>query len=431
METKNIHIILIAYYFPPANAIGGARPFRFYKYLKQMGYSCTVITASTEAAGTTDDILVIPDRTGAIWTGEAKARRLSVSAHMERIIRRFVIPACTGVIWSVDVAASCREIIARHRPERRVVVYSTFPPLGVLLAGLMVVVRNRIPWICDFRDPLGLALDVNIYSRFNRFAARSLETMAFRTATAVIANTENIASEWRTLYPWARHRLHVIWNGFDPEQQPKARELPPRRHKVIIHAGELYAGRNPNIILESLARLRTHIAEARRVRIMLVGPIGYGAGIDTSLFEEGTRDGWLDLNRQIPKEDAQCLTEEADGLLLLQPQSAIQVPGKLFDYICIGRPILALVPRFSAVEYILRHAGVPYVCIYSNDDAPTTDRKLFEFIQLPSHPVPFSSWFHEGFGAKQQTAQLSSIIDAIDDASSPSSDQCRQPSVHL
>jgi hypothetical protein len=164
---------------------------------------------------------------------------------------------------------------------------------------------------------------------------------------------------------------------------------------------------------------------------MLVGPIGYGAGIDTSLFEEGTRDGWLDLNRQIPKEDAQCLTEEADGLLLLQPQSAIQVPGKLFDYICIGRPILALVPRFSAVEYILRHAGVPYVCIYSNDDAPTTDRKLFEFIQLPSHPVPFSSWFHEGFGAKQQTAQLSSIIDAIDDASSPSSDQCRQPSVHL
>lgn len=415
MGTQKAHIILIAYHFPPDSAIGGARPFRFYKYLKRMGYSCTVITASNQAADTADDVLVIPDSIGAIWAGEAKAERLSVSAHIERIIRRFVIPACTGVVWSVDVAASCREIIARHCPERRVVVYSTFPPLGALLAGLAVAVRDRSPWICDFRDPLGLATAVNLYSRFSRFAARSLEAMAFRTATAVIANTENLAAEWRDLYPWARHKLHVIWNGFDPEQQPKAGELPLRRQKVIIHAGDLYAGRNPNVILESLARLRTHMSEARRVRIMLVGPVGYGAEIGTSLFEEGTRDGWLDLClRQVPKEDAQRLTREADGLLLLQPQSAIQVPGKLFEYICIGRPILALVPKVSAVEYILRQAGVPYVCIYSNDDAPTADRKLSEFIQLPSHPVPFSAWFHEGFGAKQQTAHLSSIIDAIE-----------------
>ena len=36
-------ILLIAYHFPPSNAVGGARLFRFYKYLKRLGYDCRVV----------------------------------------------------------------------------------------------------------------------------------------------------------------------------------------------------------------------------------------------------------------------------------------------------------------------------------------------------------------------------------------------------
>jgi len=223
-----------------------------------------------------------------------------------------------------------------------------------------------------------------------------------------------MAQEWFDVYPLAGHKLHVIFNGFDPEQQPRAREIPPRTWRVIIHAGELYGGRKPNIILESLARLRETSALARGVRILLQGSIGHEGDIPKALAEKATRDGWLQINdRSIPRAEALRLIEESDGLLLLQPQSAIQVPGKLFDYVCVGRPILALVPRSSAVEEILKQAGVPNVCVYSDDGGEVVDRKLLTYLELPAQPMPLSDSFETAFNVAHQTKQLSTIIDAL------------------
>ena|SRR5471032_2401084 len=412
MEQPKACIIIIAYYFPPDSGIGGIRPFRFYKYLKKMGYECTVITASAQSAPAPSDIVVVPDEIGKIWAS-AKRPQLSFLAHFERLVRRFGIPACTGVIWAKDVTAVCLDLIRRHDPDRPIIVYTTYPPLGTLLAGLIIAWRRRVAWICDFRDPMSPGSSVN-YSAFSRFLARRLESSAFHTADAVIANTKAMAQEWFDVYPLAGHKLHVIFNGFDPEQQPRAREIPPRTWRVIIHAGELYGGRKPNIILESLARLRETSALARGVRILLQGSIGHEGDIPKALAEKATRDGWLQINdRSIPRAEALRLIEESDGLLLLQPQSAIQVPGKLFDYVCVGRPILALVPRSSAVEEILKQAGVPNVCVYSDDGGEVVDRKLLTYLELPAQPMPLSDSFETAFNVAHQTKQLSTIIDAL------------------
>ena len=115
----------------------------------------------------------------------------------------------------------------------------------------------------------------------------------------------------------------------------------------------------------------------------------------------------------VSKADALRLNEEADGLLLLQPQSDVQVPGKIFEYICIGRPILALVPRESAVEQVLAKSGVPYVCLYSDDEPEIMDQKVLQFLRLPSRSVPYSDWFRNNFNAEYQAAQLASIIGQI------------------
>ncbi len=105
--------------------------------------------------------------------------------------------------------------------------------------------------------------------------------------------------------------------------------------------------------------------------------------------------------------------EEADGLLLVQPQSDVQIPGKLFEYICIGRPILAFVPQRSAVEQILEKAGVPYVCVYVDDEMEVIDRKILAFLGLPSASTPYNAWFQNNFNAEYQTEQLASIIRGI------------------
>jgi glycosyltransferase involved in cell wall biosynthesis len=411
MQQAKPRVILIAYHFPPAQEIGGFRPFRFYKYLKQMGYVCQVITATEPEEECRADVVYVPDRLRPIWEGRRK-QRLSLKAWVELLIRKLMFPGHIGIMWSMEVAARCRQTLRDH-PQDSFVLFSTYPPLGVLLAGLIVRVREGIPWIADFRDPID-GLGAGVLPRHARFWNHRLEGFVFRRADAVVANAEGAAMMWRDRYPDAQGKLHVICNGFDPEDAPTARELPPRNQKMILHAGALYHGRNPNRVIESLSRLRKRgMSEASSVSILLLGMVDAKSELDAALYKEAERDGWLELRPAVPKRESQRMMEEADGLMLVQPQSKVQVPGKLFEYICIGRPILALVPQRSAVEQILEKAGVPYMCIYADDEMEAVDRKLLAFLRMPTAPTPCNAWFRNNFNAAYQAAQLATIIKAI------------------
>jgi glycosyltransferase involved in cell wall biosynthesis len=347
-----------------------------------------------------------------MWEGKTR-RPLGLGGHFERILRRFVIPGCTGIVWAADAAKCCLEL-AHKRPGQKVVLLTTYPPVGVALAGLLAVIQAPVRWVADFRDPVCIGSEVVDWPRLAKWTLTLLESVTYRHAAAVIANTEHVADVWRERFPWARKRIHVIWNGFDPEDRLQALPLAVSPVRTIIHAGDLYHGRNPNLIVEAFARLRAlGKPETSNVRIVLVGPVGNFTGIDWDLHDAATRDGWLEFRKPVPRREAQHLVAQAGGLLLLQPGSRNRVPAKLFDYIFIGRPILALVPPDSSVEYVLAHAGVPYRCVYTCDPPAEIDRKLLEFLRLPTDPVPFSSWFETHFDSRRQTGQLAALLESI------------------
>lgn len=413
IDTTKPLVILVTYYFPPGGEIGGQRPFRFYKYLQRMGYECQVITASQPADEVSPFVTWVPDSLANVWDGTSTSK-LSREGKIELLARRFFFPGHLGLAWSLKVARRCRSILEAHR-GRNAVVFTTYPPLGVLLAGLLIRWRSGIPWVCDFRDPMAFDTKVVRVSRWHVYCNRKLERLALRAADFIIANTQSAAETLMEHYPWTGSKLRVIWNGFDPEERPQARPLPARRKRTTVHTGSLSFGRNPNRILESMSRLwQSGSEEARQTKMVLVGCIEMEkAGLNREVCEQGQSEGWLELIPPVARPEAHRISEEADGLLLVQPHTKIQVPGKLFEYLCIGRPILALVPRQSAVEYVLGQAGVPYICVYVDDEPDTVDRKMLEFLSLPQTPTRYSEWFETNFNAEQQTHQLAEIIEAL------------------
>ena len=402
------HVILIAHHFPPGPEMGAIRPYRFYKYLKRMGYPCHVITASAQPESN-PDVAFIDDDLRRIWDGTSEQKK-SFRAYQELLVRKLAFPGHIGIMWSFAAAAHCHGLVRKY-PGEKFVVFSTYPPLGVIPAGLMAYLRDRLPWIADFRDPLSLGLGDKFLSARQRFWNAQLEARVFRQAAAVIANVEGAASMWRERYPRQAKKLHVIPNGFDPEDAPRARVIPPRAQKLIVHAGGLYHGRTPNAIVESLSRLRANGA-ATSAKIVLLGHVDEKTGLDKPLYDRAISEGWLEMPAQVSRGEARRVLEEADALLLIQPQSDVQIPGKLFEYICIGRPVLALVPQQSAIEDILVRSGIPHVCVYKDEAADAADRKLLEFLRMPSTPVQASEWFRTNFNAEEQTKTLAGIVDA-------------------
>jgi hypothetical protein len=146
----------------------------------------------------------------------------------------------------------------------------------------------------------------------------------------------------------------------------------------------------------------------------LVGPAEAGALPSPTFLDRARAAGWLELiTEQIPKREALRIARSADGLLLLQLQSVIHVPAKIFEYLQIGRPILAFLRPNSPAERLLERSGVPYRCVYPDDTPHVVDDTVAEFFDLPSDAVLPSSWFEQQFNAENQTRQLDAIIRSL------------------
>jgi hypothetical protein len=84
-------------------------------------------------------------------------------------------------------------------------------------------------WVADYRDP---------YAQHRKHAewttplsvsvAMHLERRMMADPTIVIANTDTEADVWKSRYPRIAGRVHVIWNGYDPDDDLFAAGIPER-----------------------------------------------------------------------------------------------------------------------------------------------------------------------------------------------------------
>ncbi len=397
--------IIFAYHFPPENAIGAQRPYRFYKYLSRLGYRCHVISAA--------ELPERPDIDGQqVQDPFVTKPRQGVGWQVERAIRRFILPGVVGSQWAVGAYRAATRLI-RQNPGHRVTVISTVPPVGPHLAAYWLARQENLPWIADYRDPLG---DNPFYDHINPFTKdvyRKLERICVRAADVTIANTDAVQAKMKRIYPDRADRIELIWNGFDPEE--RLAPLPPGDSEriVIAHVGELYGGRSVAPLLESLRRLiDSGLADPRSFQISLTGPVVEGSIPDSAFMRTAEEEGWVKFNPdRVPQSAAHQLIQTAHAYLLIQPQTALQVPGKLFDYLQIGRPILAFVPRDSPVERILEKSGVPYRCVYPPCEESLLDQAMLSFLRLlPAQSQP-SEWFEQQFNARSHAETLASLIE--------------------
>jgi glycosyltransferase involved in cell wall biosynthesis len=396
--------LIFAYHYPPENTIGAARPFRFAKYLSRLGHNCHVITAADVRRSPELNAQYVPDR---FITNPKEG----VGYEIERLIRRLLLPGVTGTQWAVHAYQAALRYL-RDNPHGPVTVLSTYPPLGTHLAGYWLSQRKKLPWIADLRDPVADNPGTPGYAGVTQPTYRKLERIFVRAADRVIANTDAAAQKLQRAYPDRANRIQVIWNGFDPEQRLRPLPLPERGQRILAHVGELYGGRSLAPILYSVRRLVDQgRVDPAAFQIRQVGDVVPTSVPDAEFNARAEAEGWWSLRAErVQQSEAHRLIQTAHGLLLIQPQSALQVPGKLYEYLQIGRPILAFVPKNSPVERILSRSGIPFVCVYPDVPAEELDRGVEQFIRLDVPDTQPNAWFEQEFNAEDHARRVSAMI---------------------
>ncbi len=402
------HVILIfAYHYPPENTIGADRPFRFAKYLARLGYTCRVFTAAEQAGRSDPAVEHVPDP---FFTRP----RASFAWQLERAVRKGILPGEIGVQWSRHACGAARKYL-RVRRGAPVTVLSTFPPLGAHLAAWQLARAERVPWIADFRDPFRDLSNHPDFLAHHRQAYRWLERAILRRADTVIANTEGARSAWLAKFPALTGKIQVIWNGFDPEERVWAEPIPPQSYKALSYVGSLYDDRVASPVLESIDRL---VSAGRlapgSIRVRLIGSFKPATIPDAAFVERACRQGWLEVRDEwLPRDEAYEIARSSDGLLLILPYSATQVQAKLFEYVQIGRPILAFVQPDSPTERLLKRSGIAYRCVYPGSTPDVMDDVVASFFALPSASARPSAWFEQKFNAENQARQLQRVIRSL------------------
>jgi hypothetical protein len=394
-------VLFLAYVYPPDQYSGAARPHRLAKYLKRLGHQVSVLAAGEEPGFTSqgDDVYRV----------QGEFDHLPRKSRMEQVFRLSLFPYDEGATWIPRVVRTAKRWM---KDGQQPVVISTSPPVTTHIAALWLKQKYGMRWFADFRDPLS----GNPFRTIPRvkFFDNVIQNRVFRNADVLIANTEPVAEMWRAEHPEYGGKIRVLWNGFDPDTVATAAPIPPRKFKVLAQVGSIYGTRQPTLLLASLERLvAANRLSPEEFRVQLIGPANLDAGAASRLGNL-TASGILEFKPEtVPSAEARHIISQTDYLLLLDVlgrEGGLQVPAKLFEYIAIGRPILALTTPGSPVEYILSHSGIPHVVLHTGMSHEKIDSELLRFLALDSTPVRASIEYEQQFDPAAQARMLSDWI---------------------
>lgn len=267
------------------------------------------------------------------------------------------------------------------------VVVSTSPQFFCGLAGYLVGVLKRVPWVLEIRDlwPESIVtVGAMRESRLTR-ALGWLESFAYRKADAIVSVTESFVPHIEAR--GGRGKVSVITNGVDLQffvmgsdnesaAAALAEEFGVAGKFVAAYVGTHGMAHGLETILRAADRLR----DCPEVVFLLAG-----AGAESGRLMEqrdAMRLGNVFIVGQQPKERMPAIWALTDvSLVLLRKHAAFEsvIPSKIFEAMGMARPIILGV-RGESQRLVAASGGG--ICI-----EPENDQKLAEAVrQLAAAP---------------------------------------------
>jgi len=378
-------VLIIAYYWPPAGGPGVQRWLKFVKYLPDFEIEPIVYVPENATYPIIDldlvhqvnknvTVLKQPIKepyklasifskksTTTISSGIIKAEKKQ--SFIEKILLyvrgNFFIPDAR-VGWvnpSVDYLSNYIKTNAVD------VIITTGPPHSMHLIGLELQKRFAVKWIADFRDPwtsIGYHKELKLTDKSAQ-KHKDLEKEVLTKADTILTTSFTTKQEFAEI---TQKPIHVITNGYDIETIEK----PPLDEKFTIsHIGSLLSKRNPHILWQALSEILQENAEFQSdFQLQLIGKVSSEI-IDT--IKEFQLDNYLNVLGYVSHTEALKYQLSSQVLLLIEIDSFETIgiiPGKLFEYMAAERPILAVGPKQSDVEKIIKDTNAGKYFNYDN-----------------------------------------------------------------
>ncbi|MES2389589.1 MAG: glycosyltransferase family 4 protein [Bacteroidota bacterium] len=401
-------VLIVAYYWPPSAGSGVQRWLKMVKYLRDFGWEPIVLTPSNPDFNLQDpglladipkDIQVLrlpilePFALYNKFMGQKDESRVnpvfSDPNRKPKLKERFALWVRSNLfipdarmMW---IRPASKYLINWLKDNPVDAMVTTGPPHSMHLIGLRVKKATGIPWLADFRDPW---TRIDFYRELNleKWADQKhhrLEREVSRTADAlvVIGNTMREEYESLTVKPVA-----VITNGYDDADFSFKDAAPePDKEFSIVHVGMLGKARNHPVFWEALQELRNEYPPfARDLKIKFYGKAD--PAVEASV-KQYNAESWVKFYPYMSHAEIIQVQRRAQVLLLSVNNTHNArgiLTGKIFEYLAIQRPILAIGPTDGDAAAILRDTAAGLISGFSDKET------------LKQHITRYYSWYKTG-----------------------------------
>jgi hypothetical protein len=431
----NKKILIITYYWPPNGGSGVQRWLKFVKYLPLLGWQPFVFTPENSSFSIRDEsfskdippeaeIVKIP-----IWEphglffkaskalGKKKIQqsdflgdgKKSLFARISGWVRgNFFIPDAR-IFW---VKPSVK-FLTRYLEQNQInIIVTTGPPHSLHLIGLRLKKKNpSLKWIADFRDPWSEwdMLESLSASGLARRIHRNLEKRVLLGADRVI-----------TISPWYVGRLELvrqrpvdlITNGFDEADFGQIQRVATTQF-TIRHVGNIDELRDPRPVMDQIREICIHFPEfSTQACIEFVG------SVNSSFKEYVNKDEVLSSVTRfvdhLPHEELVKLYGSTDLQLLILAHKSLapgNIPGKVFEYLASGNPILALGSVDGDVAQILKETKAGEV--FERSDKNGIQSYLINRFEDWKEGISNADRDVRSFSRRQMTIKLIKILEEM------------------
>jgi glycosyltransferase involved in cell wall biosynthesis len=414
------NVLLIAYHFPPyAGGSGVHRAAKFFEYLPENGWAPYVLTTGTLAyesvgLGGTDEKLNSAAQARIMRSGALDAQRhLAVAG---RYFKWSAIPDR----WTNWVLTAVPVGLATLIRRKINVIVVTFPIATAVLIGLILHRLTGKPLIVDFRDSMteeGYPRDPTTRSVWLK-----IEKAVIKRGARFIFTTESARRMYLNRYP---HLLSascvVIPNGYDEEDfagisdvllpNPNPSAVRPLH---LVHSGLIYPEeRDPRAFFRALGRLKVEgVIQAGNLKIELRA--SGSEDLYRGLLRESDIADIVDLLPSLPHRRALEDIARADCLLLFQAASCNhQIPAKAYEYLRVGRPILALTSKYGDTAALLTALGGTTVVELADENAIYEALPGFlNRVRSGTHPLPEAQRVRN-YSRRSQAAALAQCMNQV------------------
>ena len=287
-------------------------------------------------------------------------------------------------------------------------IISTGPPHSMHLIALGLKEKFDIPWIADFRDPW---TDIDFYHKLKLTGwadkkHRRLEKKVLEKANHVVTVSPGCATDLEKI---AHRKIEVIYNGFDPTDY-QFEKPETDKNFTISHFGAFNKDRNPASLWVALSEIAKNDLDFKKLlRIQLIGQTDNT--IISDIKKNKLADNLSMIDHLPHKEGLVQLSKSQVLLLPLNDAPNVKgiLPGKMFEYMALQRPILALGPTDADYATIIREtkSGVPL----DFDDIQGIKLALQNYFRLfKENKLVVESNSYEKYSRKNLAAQFVNLI---------------------